>query len=456
MALASAAATASSPTRLIGRFSSSSSPPPSSLLPFAARPGAGSSPRACGYHRFAVRWEGRARALLGGFSDAGASESDDDDEDALRGVQREGEGEDAAAQPAAAAAGSERWDVLGLGQAMVDFSGMVDDEFLERLGIEKGTRKVVNHEERGRVLRAMDGCSYKAAAGGSLSNSLVALARLGSSRSAGYPDLKIAMAGSVGSDPLGSFYRAKLRRANVHFLSKPVKDGTTGTVIVLTTPDAQRTMLAYQGTSSTLSYDSNLADLVSKSNVLVVEGYLFELPHTIEAIKQVCEDAHKNGALIAVTASDVSCLLLKDFLDIVGNYADILFANANEARAFCELPSTDSPMSATRYLSHSVPLVSVTDGVHGSYIGVKGEAIYIPPPPCLPVDTCGAGDAYASGILYGVLRGASDLKSIGLLASRVAAVVVGQQGTRLRVQDADRLAESFAHHLDSLEFCSDF
>jgi len=143
------------------------------------------------------------------------------------------------------------------------------------------------------------------------------------------------------------------------------------------------------------------------------------------------------------------------FRDIVGNYADILFANANEARAICELPSTDSPMSATRYLSHSVPLVSVTDGMHGSYIGVKGEAIYIPPPSCIPVDTCGAGDAYASGILYGILRGASDLKGIGLLASRVAAVVIGQQGTRLRVQDADGLAESFAHHLDSLEFCSD-
>jgi sugar/nucleoside kinase (ribokinase family) len=84
---------------------------------------------------------------------------------------------------------------------------MVDDGFLERLGIDKGTRKVVNHEERGRVLRAMDGCSYKAAAGGSLSNSLVALARLGSSRADSYPELRIAMAGSVGSDPLGSFYR---------------------------------------------------------------------------------------------------------------------------------------------------------------------------------------------------------------------------------------------------------
>lgn len=83
---------------------------------------------------------------------------------------------------------------------------MVDDEFLERVGIEKGTRKVVNHEERGRVLRAMDGCTYKAAAGGSLSNTLVALARLGSRSSCG-PDINVAMAGSVGSDPLGGFYR---------------------------------------------------------------------------------------------------------------------------------------------------------------------------------------------------------------------------------------------------------
>ncbi|XP_066344313.1 uncharacterized protein [Miscanthus floridulus] len=352
MALTSAAtaATVSSPSRIIHRFSSSpDSRPPSSLLPLAPRRGAGNSPRACSWHRLVVvRRMVRARALLGGFSDAGASESDEEEEDnALRGGQREGEVDDAV-ELSAAAVGPERWDVLGLGQAMVDFSGMVDDEFLERLSIEKGTRKVINHEERGRVLRAMDGCSYKAAAGGSLSNSLVALARLGSSQSAGYPELKIVMAGSVGSDPLGSFYR-----------------------------------------------------------------------------------------------------------DIVGNYADILFANANGTRAFCELPSTDSPMSATRYLSHSVPLVSVTDGMHGSYIGVKGEAIYIPPPSCIPVDTCGAGDAYASGILYGILRGASDLKGIGLLASRVAAVVIGQQGTRLRVQDADGLAESFAHHLDSLEFCSD-
>lgn len=141
--------------------------------------------------------------------------------------------------------------------------------------------------------------------------------------------------------------------------------------------------------------------------------------------------------------------------EIIGNYTDIVFANSNEARAFCEFSSRESPMSAARYLSHFVPLVSVTDGPRGSFIGVKGEAIYIPPSPCIPVDTCGAGDAYASGILYGILRGTSDLKGMGMLASCVAAVVVGQQGTRLRVQDACRLAESFTFHLESSNALSD-
>ncbi|XVE62315.1 hypothetical protein DITRI_Ditri06bG0108300 [Diplodiscus trichospermus] len=344
----------------------------------------------------------------------------------------------------------DRWDVLALGQAMVDFSGMVDDELLERLGLEKGTRKVVNHEERGRVLQALDGCSYKAAAGGSLSNSLVALARLGS-KPIGGPILNVAMSGSIGSDPLGGFYRSKLRRANVNFLSAPIKDGTTGTVIVLTTPDAQRTMLAYQGTSSAINYDSCLAGVVSRTNIFVVEGYLFELPDTIKTISRACEEARQSGALVAVTASDVSCIErhYDDFWEIVGNYADIVFANSDEARALSHFSSKESPISATRYLSHFVPLVSVTDGPRGSYIGVKGEAVYIPPPPCVPVDSCGAGDAYASGILYGILRGVSDLKGMGTLAARIAATVVGQQGTRLRVHDAVNLAESFTFNLES-------
>nr|XP_016511976.1 PREDICTED: uncharacterized sugar kinase slr0537-like [Nicotiana tabacum] len=390
---------------------------------------------------------GESSKIVSGENDEQGAETDDEDQVLI--VDEEDISLSSSDLP-------QKWDVLGLGQAMVDFSGMVDDEFLERLGLEKGTRKVINHEERGKVLRAMDGCSYKAAAGGSLSNSLVALARLGGQPIAS-PALNVGMAGSIGSDPLGGFYRSKLRRANVNFLSAPVKDGTTGTVIVLTTPDAQRTMLAYQGTSSRINFDPCLADAITKTNILVVEGYLFELPDTVRTISKVCEEARKWGSLVAITASDVSCIErhYDDYWEIMANYADIVFANSEEARAFCHFSSKESPLSATRYLSHFVPLVSVTDGPKGSYIGVKGEAIYIPPSPCVPVDTCGAGDAYASGILYGILRGVSDLKTMGSVAAKVASVVVGQQGTRLRVQDAIGLAESFSSHCRDSTFWSD-
>ena len=124
--------------------------------------------------------------------------------------------------------------------------------------------------------------------------------------------------------------------------------------------------------------------------------------------------------------------------------ADILFANTAEAREICGFGKDISPAVAARYLSHHCPFVSVTDGAEGSYIGVAGEVIYVSPASCIPVDTCGAGDAYAAGILYGILKGISDLKRLGSLAARVASVVVGQQGTRLRQKDAFAIMESFS------------
>ena len=130
---------------------------------------------------------------------------------------------------------------------------------------------------------------------------------------------------------------------------------------------------------------------------------------------------------------------------------DILFANADEARAICAFDDGSTPEQATKHLNQFCPLVSVTDGARGSYIGLRGEVVFIPPAPCVPVDTCGAGDAYAAGILYGWLRGGLDLKGMGDLAARVAAVVVGQQGTRLKEKAAVELAESVNSLSDLLD-----
>eukprot|EP00897_Mesotaenium_endlicherianum_P010966 jgi/Mesen1/9899/ME000070S09183 len=338
----------------------------------------------------------------------------------------------------------DKWDVVGLGQAMVDFSGVVDDALIASLALEKGSRKVVDHEERGRVLQALDGCSYKVSAGGSLSNTLVALARLGAVPGAHLPRLHVAMTGSVGSDPLGHFYRTKLARANVHFLSEPIPEGTTGTVVVLTTPDAQRTMLAYQGMSSMVSFDEALEQAVLSSRVLMVEGYLWEIPQTVEAIAQACAAAKERGVTVALTASDVTCILRHrdQYWDVMCKSADILFANTAEARALAGMGELASPARVAQYLSRFCPLVSVTDGDRGSYLALKEEVLYVAPSPCVPADTCGAGDAYAAGVLFGLLGGLPDLRAIGKLAARVAAVVVGQQGTRLREEDAAELATS--------------
>ncbi|KAG0569113.1 hypothetical protein M758_6G061600 [Ceratodon purpureus] len=346
----------------------------------------------------------------------------------------------------------ERWDVVGLGQAMVDISASVGDDFVERLGLVKGTRKVVNHEESWKVLRDIDGRDYKVSAGGSLSNTLVALARLGMASSKNSAQ-NVAMTGSVGSDHLGDFYRTKLLRANVHFLSQPVVEGTTGTVIVLTTPDAQRTMLSYQGMSSIVNFDTVLASAIAKSRVLVVEGYLWEISQTIDAIAQACEAACQQGVLVALTASDVSCVTRhrQQFLDVMCKSTDILFANADEARALCGFGENSTPEQAAKHLNQFCPLVSVTDGARGSYIGLRGELVFIPPAPCVPVDTCGAGDAYAAGVLYGLLRGIPDVKGMGDLAARVAAIVVGQQGTRLKEEAAVELAESVNSLSDLLD-----
>jgi sugar/nucleoside kinase (ribokinase family) len=130
------------------------------------------------------------------------------------------------------------------------------------------------------------------------------------------------------------------------------------------------------------------------------------------------------------------------YRDVMCKSADILFTNTDEARALCGFNDDSSPEQAIKHLSQYCRLVSVTDGARGSYLALGGEIVYIPPAPCVPVDTCGAGDAYAGGILYGLLRGVTDLEGIGNLAARVAAAVVGQQGTRLREESANEIAES--------------
>ena len=361
---------------------------------------------------------------------------------------------------------------------------MVDESLLGGMDLPKGSRRLISHEERGAVLGVLDGESYKCNAGGarprrvgpaapradqggphpharvtflpctpdaapppppgSLSNTLVAVSRLGAASARSDAPLRVGLAGSVGSDPLGDFYRSKMAHAGVAFVSPPVADGTTGTVMVLTTPDAQRTMLSYLGTSGRVSLSQDLLASVAASRLFVVEGYLFELPETVHAICASIAAARAAGSLVALTCADASVVAAHKagFRSALAAGVDLLFANAREAE---ELTGEGDAAVAAAALAATVAVAVVTDSSRGAFLASRAAGVlHIPPhwAPTAPVDTCGAGDSFAAGILFGLLHGAP-LEMAGSFAARVASAVISRQGARLSEDDAFRLSTDF-------------
>ena len=347
-----------------------------------------------------------------------------------------------------------KFDVVGFGQAMVDYAGYVSDDFLREVLSEleagsgavhkKGDRIIVSVEELGSVLNKLDSADFKVTTGGSLSNSLVALSRLGGSK------LDVGMVGLVGSDPVGSFYRAKMDRAGVSFLSEATH-ATTGTVVVLTTPDAQRTMLSHFPDAPSSDEDEvsvlapGVVDTVARSRVLLAEGYLLECgPAVVRSLLESMRLAQAHGTLTCPTLSDTSVVnkhkakLWRAIRE--EGLVDIVFANASEAVA---LTGEAAPEAAALALAQHTRVVSVvTDGHRGSHLAGMGASQLVPPywMPKGPLDTCGAGDAYAAGALYGLLGGAS-IRGMGYAGARVSSTVISQSGARLKAEDAHKLSE---------------
>ena len=350
-------------------------------------------------------------------------------------------------------------------------------------------------EERGAILASLDGASYQISAGGSLSNTLMALARLSTTgvQRSGARELRVAMAGLVGSDPLGAFYTSQMREAGVEVLSAPVAGTHTGTVCVLTTPDAQRTMLSYLGTPAEVEVDAALEAAISRSRMLVVEGYLWELPNAGSTILRAIEAAQRAGTAVAMTAGDAGVVERHhaEIWDAIGRGIDLLFTNAGEAAALLKyLPehraaataaggeesphasssgsccscgkgswsaasssgstrgsafgtaSSSPAQQAALALGPFCSMVVVTDGSAGSYITALGQLHVVPPVwmPNPPVDTCGAGDSYAAGLLYSLLQNHT-ITSMGRTAARTAAAVISVHGAHLTPEAALALAD---------------
>ena len=310
-------------------------------------------------------------------------------------------------------------DVHGVGNALVDLQVQVDGSVLERLGLAPGTMTLVDHARQAAVLGALEGLPVNRCSGGSAANTIAGVADLGGSA---------AYCGKVGSDALGAFYVEDLRRIGVEIHGKAA-DGPTGTALVLITPDAQRTMLTHLGVSSTLGPDDVDADAIAAASWVYVEGYLLPGETTREAALAAMAIAREKGVKVALTASDPWCISACSSLiwELLDGSVDLFFCNEAEARA---LGGADDLVDCAHVIHRHATSVALTYGANGSLLVHEKELFPVEGVPVPAIDTTGAGDMYAAGVLYGLTHGLS-WPVAGRLASHAAARVVSALGARL-------------------------
>lgn len=312
------------------------------------------------------------------------------------------------------------YDVFGVGNALVDIQARVSDELLEQLKFPKGIMTLVDEATQQRVLDALDGKPIHRCAGGSAANTTIGVADLGG---------KAAYAGKVADDILGRFCLDDMRRMGVAIEVPPAK-GVTGTSVILITEDAQRTMLTNLAVSATLSEADIDENELRKARYVYVEGYLFGGDSTRRAALRAIELAKRNNVKVAFTVSDPFLINIHrdEFWKLIEGPVDLLFCNLEEARS---LTGMQDPIECAREIHRHAENVALTLGANGSLLMHAGEAIPIEGVPVEAIDTTGAGDMYAAGLLYGITCGLT-WKQAGHVASHAAARIVGQLGARLQ------------------------
>jgi sugar/nucleoside kinase (ribokinase family) len=257
--------------------------------------------------------------------------------------------------------------------------------------------------------------------GGSAANTMVGVASFGG---------RAHYVGKVRDDQLGEVFGHDLRATGVGYdTPRAISGPATGRCLILVTPDAQRTMSTFLGASSRLGPADVDPSLVSRAKILYLEGYLFDPPEAQAAFRAAAAIAHGAGRKVALTLSDPFCVdrHRAAFLDLVQHHVDILFANEAEIRALYQVADFDA---ALRHVRGHCEIAALTRSAQGSVLVSDGRVHPVEAHPVNPVvDTTGAGDLYAAGVLYGVSRGL-DLPACGTLGSLAAAEVIGHVGAR--------------------------
>jgi sugar/nucleoside kinase (ribokinase family) len=315
---------------------------------------------------------------------------------------------------------SARFDVLGIGNAIVDVIARTEEDFLLKQGMNKGAMALID-EARAQAIYAAMGPAIETS-GGSAANTIVGLASLGS---------RAAFIGKVKNDELGRAFAHDIRAAGATFTTAPAADGpSTARCYVLVTPDGERTMNTYLGAAQDLHPSDIDADLVGASAVTYLEGYLWDPKNAKDAFVKAAKIAHEAERSVALSLSDAFCVdrWRAEFLDLMrSKTVDLIFANEAELRSLYETADFDAAIKALRAdVSTAVVTRSEKGCVVVSPDGIEAVTAF---PVDRVVDTTGAGDLFAAGFLSGLARGADD-RTCGRLGALAAAEVIGHLGAR--------------------------
>jgi sugar/nucleoside kinase (ribokinase family) len=310
------------------------------------------------------------------------------------------------------------YQVVGIGNAIVDVISQSDDVFLDRMGIQKGIMQLVERERGELLYDAME--NRRQAPGGSVANTLAGLGNLG---------LNTAFIGRVHDDALGRFYAGEMAKGGTDFVNDPVAGGElpTSRSMIFVSPDGERSMNTYLGISAELGPDDVPADVAGNAAILFLEGYLYDKPKGKEAFEAAAAACRKGGGKAGIALSDPFCVdrHRADFRRLVQSL-DYVIGNEHEWKSLYE---TDDLGTALEQAAAESGLIVCTRSGHDVVLVQGDQTVTVPVQHVVPVDATGAGDQFAAGFIYGMATGQS-LEVSGRMGCVAAAEVIGHFGAR--------------------------
>ena len=311
-----------------------------------------------------------------------------------------------------------RYDVFGMCNALFDLQAEVDYDMLSDLALTPGSMHLLDADQHAALVSRVRPRIVNQAAGGSGANTMIGIAALGGTA---------CFTSRVGADEFGRAYRRSLAEAGV-FPNLAQGSGSTGLCVVLITPDKQRTMCTYLGEGRNLTPADVVHDDLAESRILYVTGYLWDTESQMQAVGTALAAARERSIPIALSLSDTFCIARHrdDFRQLLDDCVSIVFANDAEARQLMECTDVTE---AARAIGSSERAAFITLGAQGSLVACDGSVTHVDATPVEPVDTTGAGDAFAAGVLFGLTRGMS-YREAAVIGADLAASVVGRLGPR--------------------------